>query len=610
MIGQLKFAWIDFRRSLLASGFSLISQIITYSAITISIGIYSASKHFLNNAINVIFYNSFRNITLLFIVVCVIIGGVVTSRSIDLKIQSQRDDIGIMKNVGGKSKWIYSYFIFNQLLTAVIMLILGIILGMSFLAVIFASFQFISYLKFVKFIPVLVSNIIIIIITYVKAHYTIVRFVGEKDFEQSSSKLSNYKSIFEFNKIMKKFGAPVKLGIKNFLRSGKIISSFLFSFFLVFSLVAFVVSPLTVNETYTYHFDIRNQDYSIVIGKSDSLDFYNQSLSFHTYENVSYNDYLSSLNSSFIEEIDDLDVEFQEIFVTRMLVETIPFLEIANGVYELIGSNRTFYATIVGYKTDFLHDDLFAWGSNPDPSKKEVVIGDSLDRVLFENSTVEKIKFREVSDLCPISVADDIMFQENSKQYSINGVIMDSFASGFTIYFPISKLKQESITNGPNLIMFDELNSTTYNAILTISNSYGYEIQDIQETLQENQKTYRTFSQMFDTLGIGLFAIFSFQVIVFCFLYFLSYRKDYKLLADLGIKKRKLYSVNYTATVLQTIPGIIFGAYFGSIIPRYFLVPHSKLTLFGLIILAAILWFIFLISSGSFAASRRGLKKN
>ena len=212
---------------------------------------------------------------------------------------------------------------------------------------------------------------------------------------------------------------------------------------------------------------------------------------------------------------------------------------------------------------------------------------------MFDNSSVEKVKFLE-----------------SSIQYSINGVIIDSFASGFTIYFPINKLKQESFVNGPNLILFEDLNPTTYNEILTIANSYGYEIEDIQETLQENQETFRTFSQMFNILGIGLFAIFSFQVIVFCFLYFLSYRKDYKLLANLGIKKRKLYTINYTATVLQTIPGIIFGAYFGSIIPRYFLIPHSRLTLFGLIVLAAVLWFIFLISSGSFAASRRGLKKN
>ena len=592
MIGQLKFAWIDFRRSFLASSFSFISQIITYSAITISIGLYSVSKHFLNNAINVIFYNSFRNITLLFIVVCVIIGGVVTSRSVDLKLQSQKDDIGIMKNVGGKSRWIYSYFIFNQLLTAVIMLLLGIALGMIFLTTVFASFKFITYLRFVKFIPIFVSNIVIIVITYIKAHYTIVRFVGEKDFEQSSSKLSNYKSIFEFNRLMKRFRASIKLGIKNFLRSGKILSSFVFSFFLVFSLVAFVVSPLTINETYTYYYDIRNQDYSLVIGEQDSLDFYNQSLSFHTYENVSNGDNLSSLNSSFIEDIESLDAEFQEIFITKMYIETIPYLEISGGAYNLIGKNSTFYATIVGFKNDFLDDELFIWGSNPVSSRREVVIGDSLDRALFENSSVEKIEI-----------------EDSSEQYSINGVILDSFASGFTIYFPINKLRQDTTINGPNLILFDELDPSSYDEILEISSNYGYQILDIQDTLEENRKTYRTFSRMFDTLGFGLFTIFSFQVIVFCFLYFLSYRKDYRLLANLGIKKRKLYTINFTATVLQTIPGIIFGAYFGSIIPRYFLVPHSKLSFFGLIIILVVLWFIVLVSSGSLSSSKRGFKK-
>ena len=592
MIGQLKFAWIDFRRSFLASAFSLISQIITYSAITISIGLYSVSKHFLDNSLNVIFYNSYRNITLLFIVVCVIIGGVVTSRSIDLKLQSQKDDIGIMKNVGGKSRWIYSYFIFNQLLTALIMLIFGMILGMIFLTIIFASFQFLIYLKFVKFVPIFISNLVIILVTYIKSHYSIVKFVGEKDFEQSSSKLSNYKSIFEFNKFIEKFGASVKLGVKNFLRSGKIISSFMFSFFLVFSLVAFVVSPPTVNETYTYHFDVRNQKYSLIIGNNDSLDFFNQGLSFNVYENISYDEDISFINSSFIEDLDNIGVEYQEVFITKRLVETVPYLEIINGVYELIGYNRTFYATIIGYKSDFLEEELFIWGAKADTTKREVVIGDSLDRAIFENSSVEKIKF-----------------QEGSQQYSINGVIIDSFASGFTIYFPINKLKQESFVTGPNLILFEELNSTTYNEILTISNSYGYEIQEIQEKIQENQEAYGTFSQMFDTLGFGLFAIFSFQVIVFCFLYFLSYRKDYMLLANLGIKKRKLHLINFVATVLQTIPGIIFGAYFGSIIPRYFLIPHSKLSLFGLIILLAVLWFILLVISGSFAASRRGLKK-
>jgi hypothetical protein len=592
MIGQLKFAWIDFRRSFLASSFSLVSQVITYSAITISIGLFSIFRPTLNWTINTIFYNAYNAICILFIVICVIIGGIVTSRSIDLKIQSQRDDIGIMKNVGGKSRWIYSYFIFNQLLTAVIMLILGIILGISFLAIVLSIFHNTSYLNNVKFIPVLISNIIILLINYVKSHYTIVKFIGEKNFEQSSSKLSNYKSIFEFNNIIDKFSASVKLGVKNFLRSGKIIASFMFSFFLVFSLVTLIVAPLAMSETYKYHYESRFNSYEIVIGNTTAVNFYNQSMAFQAYENTTYEGDLSRISQSFIDDIDNLDVEFQTIYLTKMEVEEIPFPEVTGGVYTLVGYNRTFYASIVGYSDNFIAEELFIWGSYPNPSRNEVLIGDSLERIMFENSSVEKIRI-----------------QEESVKYSIKGVVLDSFAAGFTVYIPLNKLRDEGITTGPNLIMFDEINETTYNNVKSISESYGYQMQDISEIRDLYKEKYSNFSNMYNVLGIGLFGIFSFQVIVFCFLYFLIYRKDYKLLRDLGIPKRKLYSINYTATILQTIPGIILGGYFGSVIPRYFLIPNAKITLFGLMIIGIVMWFILLISLGSISASRRGIKK-
>ena len=99
MIGQLRFALIDFKRSFLASAFSFVSQIITYSALTISIGLISFSLPYLNRVINDAFYRSYMFISILFVVVCVIIGGVVISRSIDLKFQSQRDDIAVMKKL-------------------------------------------------------------------------------------------------------------------------------------------------------------------------------------------------------------------------------------------------------------------------------------------------------------------------------------------------------------------------------------------------------------------------------------------------------------------------------------------------------------------------------
>ena len=119
MIGQVRFAWISFKRSFLASFFSFISQIVTYTAITISIAVYSIVRPYLYRSISQIYYKSYILLGIIFIIVSIIIGGIVTARSIDLKFQSQKDDIAIMKNVGGKNKWIYSYFIFNQILSAI-----------------------------------------------------------------------------------------------------------------------------------------------------------------------------------------------------------------------------------------------------------------------------------------------------------------------------------------------------------------------------------------------------------------------------------------------------------------------------------------------------------
>jgi len=255
MIGQMKFAWISFKRSFLASMFSFVSQIVTYSAISISISIFSIVKPFLMWSVNSVFYRSYAIMGILFIVVSIIIGAVVTARSIDLKFMSQKDDIAIMKNVGGKSRWIYSYFIFNQILTSVIMLLFGIILSLILLAIIFNSFKFGHLFNFIRFMPILGANIVILVISYIKSHYTIMKFIEEKNFEISSGRLSSYKSIFEFNVLLSKVKTVRKIATKNYLRSGKIVASFLFSFFLAFSSISFALGPVALAETYNHYLD-------------------------------------------------------------------------------------------------------------------------------------------------------------------------------------------------------------------------------------------------------------------------------------------------------------------------------------------------------------------
>ena len=78
MIGQMRFAWISYKRSFLASIFTFFSQIVTYSALTIAIAVFSIVKPYLNWSINSVFYKSYVIIGVLFIVVSVVIGAIVT----------------------------------------------------------------------------------------------------------------------------------------------------------------------------------------------------------------------------------------------------------------------------------------------------------------------------------------------------------------------------------------------------------------------------------------------------------------------------------------------------------------------------------------------------
>lgn len=605
VIGQLKFAWIDIKRSFLGSIFTIISQIITYSAITISIGMFSLTRANLQNSLNFAYRTSYTIMTVLFIIVCIIIGIVVTIRSIELKFQSQREDIAVMKNVGGKSRWIYSYFVFNQILTAIIMLILGIIIGLVIIVGVSVPLGVGNIFNYIGFIPILVGNLIILISSYLKAHYTILRFIGEKDFEISSSRLSNYKSIFEFNALIDKFTTPIKIGIKNFLRSGKILTSFLFSFFLIFSSISFILGPMTVAETHVSSFDNRFGDYSYAIGTEGIVDLFNQSLPVQKYENSSFISsfdypggvleyfYNTVLSTQMLEDINELGITYSRYFISKLEIQEISGYDIINEVYLPIGEERVLYATIIGYYNEInIEEEEFVWGNIPDNARNQVLIGDTLEEEFFVDSTAQEIKFHD-----------------DSEDYKISGTIIDSFAAGYTVYCPIGKLMAEGITNGTNMIMFQDLNNEQYNEVVSILDEYQYKISSIEDMTEETQDDYNNYTIMLKTLSSILFSIFAFQIVVYTFLYFINYRKDFELLYRLGVKRINIYTTVITSVFLQIIPGIALGSYFGSIIGRFFLIPNAILSNFALVTILIVLGFIILATMTSIYASKKGLEK-
>ena len=342
-------------------------------------------------------------------------------------------------------------------------------------------------------------------------------------------------------------------------------------------------------------------------------------MGFHPYTNESftgpddldYPDFFSdrTLKSVFINELDSLGIPFQELFISKIEVKEIPHFEIIESVYNYIGSDRSFYATVIGYEENFIPENLFLWGENPDPAGRELLVGDSLERVLFENSTLEKLRFIEDSYSSTVNNGENRL-TANSNKFSVSGSIIDCFASGFTIYLPINRLKLEGITDGPNTIMFGNISSKQYNEINEIAEGFEYKLEDISEIIETTKSEYKMFSSMFTSLGAELFIIFSFQIVVFSFLYFLSYRKDFDLLYDLGIAKKKIYGISISATMLQMIPGMILGIYFGSILARFFLVPNAQFSYYLVALLSVVVFYILISIVGSIIAGIKGLGKH
>lgn len=600
MIGQLKFAWIDFRRTFISSIFAYLSQIIAYSSITISIGLFSISKPLMYMRINNTFYTAYRSLIILFLITSLIIGAVTIWKSIDLKFKNQKDDIIIMKNVGGKSRWIYSYFVFSQILTASILLIVGIIVGIFTLIVALNSLGIGSLFIHIKFIPVLLSNVCLLIVSYLKAHSIIIKFIGDKNFEISSNKLSNYKSIFEFSNLIKKIRAPSKLGVKNFLRSNAILVNFIFIFFLVFSSTLFIIGPLTIDESHNQFSRIRYEGSSYIVGDSEINNFYKNNLEANLYANTTISGELEdeqffsnlTLDGNYLSEIDSLGIDYYTLFISKQIVKEIPYTDVDLGSYNIIGEDRTFYATIIGYNEDFLSEELFMRESFPESNEESVVIGDSLEAMIFENSSLEKIQLTE-----------------GSVKYEIRGVIVDPFASSFTVYVPISRLIQESITNGSNLVIFNDLDEIEREQIQEMSTNYGYQLEDVRNSAEIYHNSLKETVFATVTIGASLFIIFSIQSSIFALLYVLAYRKDSELLFKLGIKKRKIKQSNNISILLHLIPGALLGSYFGTVLTLFFLIPKQHMMWLMVLIVPIVIWFIITTITGSQIANNRIIKK-
>ncbi|MHA1305437.1 MAG: FtsX-like permease family protein, partial [Candidatus Heimdallarchaeaceae archaeon] len=584
MIGQIKFAWISFRRSFSSSFPQVINLLLTYTSVSMSINIFFSLKEILYFTIPYTFYRAYLSISIIFVILALIIGTIVTIKTAQQKFNTQKKDIALMKNIGSKSSWIYSYIMFYHMIMGALAFLVGLFLSGLILMITLYSFNLAEYTKYIKFVPAFGLCIFILIVHYIKTHNEIMQFLEEKDFIKSSKGLSEYKSIFELDDIIKKLKASVKLGVKNYIRSGEILSTLFYLFLLSSGVILFFLGPLTIGSTLNHQFEMQYDDISYIVGSDAVANFYQENFEIQEYNKEEQFKLKNVIDLTFIDELGELGLKIDKLFLNKLRVDeinvTIPNPS-ATGGYSFIGMDRSINATIVGYSNTSIFDERFIRGSPPDTSKNEVVIGESLDHYLFENSTQEHMKIEGISGL-----------------YSISGVIRDNFASGFTVYIPINKLKQKGITTGANCIQVNEIDEAKADDLIQFVETNNYKILNIQKLMQEQKKKLVKISALGNSFGSLLLIITLFRFTVFGILYVRSYYEDSALMYKIGVKKRKIYTSFNTAVLLHTVPGTFVGYFFSSIFIRYFTINNFFFPLFIPLIFCTALGIIGLVIVG------------
>ncbi|MHA1407356.1 MAG: hypothetical protein ACTSSG_08255 [Candidatus Heimdallarchaeaceae archaeon] len=405
-----------------------------------------------------------------------------------------------------------------------------------------------------------------------------------------------YKSIFELEALINKLKTTTKIALKNVIRSGKIISSLLYSFFIAFSIIILIIAPIALRSTYNHYVNLRYENQIYVIGTEEMIDFYNSNLGGTKYYNESYVNGINnieffannSLGQVFVDEINDLEIGENKLGIAKLNVKEIRVLDIENGDYKYVGENRSFYATIIGYEKNIIKERSLLRGTIPEG--KNVLIGDSLSEVLFEKSLVQKIRLRE-----------------NTSSLQISGIVVDPFASGFTVYIEKDVLEKESILTGTNIITIGEIEKEKEEDLKRIVEKYGYKIERVNEVLEEDPNNYRTFSYSYNLLSFILAIYVTIQLTVFSVLYFTTYMKDHILLYKLGISKRKISDIVIKSVVFQLLGGTLLGGFFGSIVAKYFLVFNTYLKYFAVYVGFVLIWEIVMMSIASVGVIRKSI---
>ncbi|UJG39955.1 MAG: hypothetical protein K9W45_08870 [Candidatus Heimdallarchaeum aukensis] len=568
MIGQVKYSWINFRRSFTTSLTQYANLILSYILVGISINSISITKAIFEGNVSYRIQQSYLIFSIVSTILSLFLAIIVTRKTVRQIFNHQIKDIALMKNVGSKTKWIYSYILFYHILVGVISFVIGLFLSAIILLIILYIFKMGSYGNQIKFLPAFLICGSIVLLHYLVTHNEILRILNENNLEISSKGLRNYKSIFEFDELFKKIKPARKFGLKAFLRSGEIRSTFFFIFLISTASVIFLFSTINIGNTFVYSYTEQFGKYKYLISKENVANFFENNIG---YSEHNYNDFFtekSSLNSDFINNLKENNVVYDIIFLNKRKVSEIN-VTIPDTVnleqYKTVGKERSLNITIIGYINETIFLDRLIEGVKPNKEKNEIVISQSVNKMLLDDYTLEFLRIGGLKE-----------------KYRVTGIVNENFANGYTIYIPMRKLRENLLTSNGNCILIKSVKSDIISKIYTSAEESNYRVSNITEIVEKKIKGLWNVINLVNSIYGILFIITLTRFLAFGILLVSENSDDIKLMYKIGTKKRVLRNCMLNDMSLNTIPGLVLSFLLGLVIIKYFIVEITITKLLGM----------------------------
>ncbi|UJG42662.1 MAG: hypothetical protein K9W46_09740 [Candidatus Heimdallarchaeum endolithica] len=568
MIGQVKYSWINFRRSFTTSLTQYANLILSYILVGISINSISITKAIFEGNVSYRIQQSYLIFSIVSTILSLFLAIIVTRKTVRQIFNHQIKDIALMKNVGSKTKWIYSYILFYHILVGVISFVIGLFLSAIILLIILYIFKMGSYGNQIKFLPAFLICGSIILLHYLVTHNEILRILNENNLEISSKGLKNYKSIFEFDELFKKIKPARKFGLKAFLRSGEIRSTFFFIFLISTASIIFLFSTINIGNTFMYSYTEQFGKYEYLIGKENVVNFFENNIGYSEYNYSDLFTEKSSLNSDFINNLKENNVVYDIIFLNKRKVSEIN-VTIPDTVnleqYKTVGKERSLNITIIGYINETIFLDRLIEGVKPNMEKNEIVISQSVNKMLLDDYTLEFLQIRGLKE-----------------RYRVTGIVNENFANGYTIYIPMRKLRENLLTSNGNCILIKSVKSDIISKIYTNADESNYRVAEIKKIVEKKKKELWNVINLVNSIYGVLFVITLTRFLAFGILLVNENSDDIKLMYKIGIKKKILRNCMLNDMSLNTIPGFVLSFLFGLVIIKYFIVENTVTKLLGI----------------------------